>query len=216
MAVKTTSTGAAAPKKTNATTELVLGQAAQKITKAIAELNSATEEVSKLSALGEELTLLVANKEEAISALDVQYTEKERQLNVDLDLSFKANTDKVVSQYLASVGKVAVASTELTALQKELAETKANAESITKKEVAIVTSSLKSQYENDIRFLQSENKAIAAENASKIGVLAEKNSFLEQQVTKLYLQLDAERAAGIERAKAGSIGNITVGDTNRK
>jgi hypothetical protein len=44
----------------------------------------------------------------------------------------------------------------------------------------------------------------------------EKNKFLEEQVTKLYQQLDAERAAGIERAKAGSIGNITVGDTNRK
>ena len=214
MAVKTTTPNA--PKKTNATTELVLGQAAQKITKAIAELNSATEEVSKLSSLGEELTLLVSNKEEAINALDVQYAEKERQLNLDLDLSFKANTDKVVTNYLQSVGKVAIASTDLNSLQKELADTKANADAITKKEVATVANSLKSQFENDIRFMQSENKAIIAENASKIGVLAEKNAFLEQQVTKLYLQLDAERAAGIERAKAGSIGNITVGDTNRK
>jgi hypothetical protein len=74
----------------------------------------------------------------------------------------------------------------------------------------------KSQFENDLRFIQSENKAVAAENASKIGVLAEKNKFLEEQVVKLYSQLDAERAAGIERAKAGSIGTITVGDTNRK
>ena len=210
MAVK--NAVATATKKTSATTELVLGQAAQNIIKAVNELKTATEAVNKLSTLGEELTLLVANKE-----LDVQYSEKERQLNVDLDLSFKANTDKVVTNYLQSVGKVAISATELNSLQKELTETKANADANTKKEVAIVSSSLKSQYENDIRFLQSENKAIAAENASKIGVLAEKNSFLEQQVTKLYLQLDAERAAGIERAKAGSIGNITLGgDASRK
>jgi len=210
MAVK--NAVATATKKTSATTELVLGQAAQNIIKAVNELKTATEAVNKLSTLGEELTLLVANKE-----LDVQFSEKERQLNVDLDLSFKANTDKVVTNYLQSVGKVAISATELNSLQKELTETKANADANTKKEVAIVSSSLKSQYENDIRFLQSENKAIAAENASKIGVLAEKNSFLEQQVTKLYLQLDAERAAGIERAKAGSIGNITLGgDASRK
>lgn len=44
-------------KKTSATTELVLGQAAQNITKAVAELNTATESVNKLGALGEELTL---------------------------------------------------------------------------------------------------------------------------------------------------------------
>lgn len=211
MAVKPTTT-----KKTSATTELVLGQAAQNIIKAVSELKTATESVNKLSSLGEELTLLVSNKEEAIASLDVQFAEKERQLKVDLDLSFRANTDQVVSEYLRQTGKVSIDSNDLAKLKTELAETKANAESITKKEVAIVTSTLKSQYENDIRFLQSENKAIAAENASKIGVLAEKNSFLEQQVTKLYLQLDAERAAGIERAKAGSVGSINVGDSNRK
>ena len=64
--------------------------------------------------------------------------------------------------------------------------------------------------------LHSENKAIAAENASKIGVLAEKNKFLDEQVTKLYAQLDAERNAGIERAKAGSVGSINIGDGTRK
>ncbi len=203
-------------KKTSATTELVLGQAAQNITKAVAELKTATESVNKLGALGEELTLLVANKEAEIEALDVQYAEKARQAGVDLELSMKANTEKVVVEWLKSTGKVAILSNDLTSLQKELTETKAGAEADTKKQVAQVAGTLKAQYENDIRFIQSENKAIAAENASKIGVAAEQNKFLEAQVTKLYLQLDAERAAGIERAKAGSVGSINVGDSNRK
>lgn len=208
--------GKATTKKASASTEIVLGQAAQQITKAVAELNAAAKSVNELTSKAEELTLLVANKEEAIAALDVQFTEKERQLNVDLDLSFKANTDRVVSDYLKSSGKVSISSDELNTLKKELSDTKTNAEAETKKQVSTVASSLKSQFENDIRFQQSENKAIAAENASKIGVLAEKNKFLEEQVTKLYLQLDAERAAGIERAKAGSVGSINVGDSNRK
>lgn len=205
-----------APSKKSATTEIVLGQAAQNITKAVHELKAATEAVGKLSTLGEELTLLVANKEEAIAALDVQYAEKARQADVDLELSMKANTERVVTSYLTETGKIAIAKSEYTALQKELTDTKAGADAETKKQVAQVSHTLKSQYENDIRFIHSENKALAADHASKIGVLAEKNKFLEEQVSKLFTQLDAERAAGTERAKAGSVGSINVGSDNRK
>lgn len=202
--------------KRSATTELVLGQAAQRITKAVAELKAANEEVSKLSSISEELTLLVANKEEQITALSVEFEEKKRQFQVQLELDCKADTERLLNEYLHSNGKVAITHTELSTLKKELAETKANMDADIKKQVASITSNLKNQFENDLRFLQAENKAVAAENASKIGTLSEKNKFLEEQVTKLYTQLDAERAAGVERAKAGSVGSINVGESNRK
>jgi hypothetical protein len=211
MAVSKTTT-----RKTSTTTELVLGQAAQNITKAIAELKVATDSVSKLSVLGESLTLLVANKEASIEALDVEYGEKARRLGVELDLSFKANTEYVVNEFLRTTGNVSISVNELSNLKKELSDVKANAESVTKTQVAQVANTLKAQYENEIRFLQSENKAVAAENSAKIETLEDKNKFLEQQVSKLYVQLDAERAASIERAKAGSVGSINVGDTSRK
>jgi len=211
MAGKTTTT-----KKASASTEIVLGQAAQQISKAVSELNAATETVNKLATQAEDLTLQVANKEAQISELDVQYAEKARQAEVDFNLNVKANSQRVVNEILREGGMESISSAELKALRQELADTKAGAEAETKKQVAIVSSTLKAQFDNDLRFIQSENKAIAAENASKIGVLAEKNKFLEEQVTKLYTQLDSERQAGIERAKAGSIGNITVGDTSRK
>ena len=197
-------------KKASASTEIVLGQAAQQITKAVSELASATNTINKMVGQAEELTLQVANKEEAIISLDVAFAEKERQLKVDLDLSFRANTDRVVNEYLTSVGKTVIPASELSSLRKELDEVKSNTDGLIKKEVATVVSSLKSQYENEIKLIHSENKAIAAENAAKIGTLANQNEFLSEQVTKLYLQLDAERAAGIERAKAGSVGSINV------
>jgi hypothetical protein len=197
-------------KKASASTEIVLGQAAQQITKAVSELASATNTINKMVEQAEELTLQVANKEEAIISLDVAFAEKERQLKVDLDLSFRANTDRVVNEYLTSVGKTVIPASELSSLRKELDEVKSNTDGLIKKEVATVVSSLKSQYENEIKLIHSENKAIAAENAAKIGTLANQNEFLSEQVTKLYLQLDAERAAGIERAKAGSVGSINV------
>jgi nicotinamide mononucleotide adenylyltransferase len=197
-------------KKASASTEIVLGQAAQQITKAVAELNNATKAVNELADKAEELTLIVANKEESIKALEVEFAEKERQLKVDLDLSFKANTDRVVTNYLESVQKVAVPTTEINSLRKELEEVKSNREADIKREVSIVSNTLKTQYENEIKLIHSENKAIMAENAAKIGTLATQNKFLEEQVAKLYAQLDAERSAGIERAKAGSVGSINV------
>jgi hypothetical protein len=210
MAVKTT------VKKGNASTEVVLGQAAQQITKAVTELAAATATIGILASQAEELTLQVSNKEDEIAALDVKFTEKERQLTVDLDLSFKANTNKVVTEYLASVNKEAITSSELSSLRSELADVKHSADKTTKEAVGSALATARAQYENDIKLLHSENKAIAAENASKIGVLAEKNKFLDEQVTKLYAQLDAERNAGIERAKAGSVGSINIGDQGRK
>jgi len=203
-------------KKGTLTTETVLGTAAQQMTKAASEINSAISSLNELTSKAEELTLLVANKESQISELDVQYGEKARQAEVSFEINMKENAEKVINNFLATNGKVSISTDELNSLKKELADTKANTESETKKQVAQVANSLKSQYENDIRFLQSENKAVAAENASKIGVLAEKNKFLEEQVTKLYQQLDAERSASIERAKAGAVGQINVGSESRK
>jgi hypothetical protein len=210
MAGKTTT------KKTSVSSEIVFGQAAQQINKAVSELGNATSTINQLVSQGEELTLQISNKEAQIAELEVQYTEKSRQAEVDFNLSIKANQERVVNEILRNTGMESISSAELKGLRQELETTKAGTDAEIKKQVAVVTNSLKSQFENDLRFIQSENKAVAAENASKIGTLMEKNKFLEEQVTKLYQQLDAERAAGIERAKAGSIGNITVGDTNRK
>ena len=202
-------------KKASANTEVVLGQAAAQIAKAVNELKAATATVSTLSEQSEQLTLLVANKEEAISALEVEYAEKRRQADVELDLSFKANQERVVNTWLTSNGYTSIATSELTSLRSDLETARTNTEATVKKEVASVVATLKTQYENEIKLIHSENKAIAAENAAKIGTLATQNKFLEEQVTKLYLQLDAERAAGIERAKAGSVGSINVAPSSK-
>jgi len=204
MASKTTA------KKASQSTEIVLGQAAQQIAKGVSELKSASETIAQLVQASEDLSLQVANKEAQIAELDVQYGEKARQKEVELELNFKANSERVVNEFLTANGKTSITKTDLANLQKELETTKANAEAETKKAVAAATATLKAQYESDIKLMQSENKAVAAENASKIGTLTEKNQFLEAQVTKLYQQLDAERAASIERAKAGSVGSINV------
>ena len=55
-------------------------------------------------------------------------------------------------------------------------------------------------YENDIRFLQSENKAIAAENAAKIGTLKTQNDFLE---SLQFIQIAQGKAVGYLKRPIG-------------
>lgn len=211
MAV-TPKTGAAgsSAKKATANTEIVLGAAAQQITKAVNELNNACKTISQLTTQSEELTLLVANKEEAITNLETQFSEKERQLKVDLDLSFKSNTERVVTNYLNSVGQTAISTSELNALRTELETVMASTEETVRTEVASAVSRIKTQYEAEIKLLHSDNKAVAAENSAKIGTLTSQNTFLQEQVDKLYEQLNAERQAGIQRAQSSSVGTINL------
>ena len=87
MASKTTA------KKASQSTEIVLGQAAQQIAKGVSELKSASETIAQLVQASEDLSLQVANKEAQIAELDVQYGEKARQKEVELELNFKANSE---------------------------------------------------------------------------------------------------------------------------
>lgn len=201
--------------KGNATTEVVLGQSAQHLTKATTEILAAIGKVEELKTLGEELSLLVSNKEEAIKELDVEYAEKERKLKVDLDLSFKAHTDSVVTNYLKTIDKEAVSSKEYADLKATLAKTIAGIDAQVSKEVKAYQEASKLKFDNDTALLQAEHKVIIAENKAKISSLETINKSLEGQVADYKEQLNDERKAGTARAQASAIGSINVGDAKR-
>lgn len=204
MAVKATT------RKSSASTEIVLGKAAQQIAKAVNELNNTTATITTLVDQVEDLQLQISNKEESIEALGIQYKEKERQLEVELDLNFKASTEKVVEEYLKSKNKVSVDSKDLHELRLELENSKKEFNDAVSKEVMSVKTELTTKFVNDSKLLLAENKAIEAQNVAKIENLTSQNEFLEGQVAKLYKQMDDERQASIERAKASSVGSINV------
>lgn len=200
-----------ATKKTNIATEVILGQGAQLISKAVGDLKQAANIViNDMEAKSEELTLQITNKTEQIEGLEGEYKEKLRQKNVDLDIQFKQDSEKVVTDFLTSNGKVAISKADLQALKNELETTKANATKETEKAVAIVSSKLKSDAEAATQLAEANHKAAIIEDKAKIATLEGQKTFLEDQVKKLYEQLNAERDASIERAKAGAVGAINV------
>lgn len=192
------------------TTEIVLGSAAQTIKKAILELNSAVESVKTLDAKGEELTLLVSNKEGAIAELEVTFQEKERQMSLDLDLKMKGSAERTVNEYLSTNGKIAISVQDYNGLKNELAELKANFEKNLNAEIGKAKGMADSRAEQATKLLQAEFNAKEAGNTAQIKSLTEKVTFLEAQGAKWEAALAEERKAGVQRAQAGAIGSVNV------
>ena len=202
-------------KKSNATTEVVIGQAAQQIAKATVELKNAFAQIEGLEEKSESLSLVVAGKEEKIAELDAEYAEKLRQKDVDLELQFKQNQENVVIKHLSEQNKVAISKAELNELRKELEVAKTDNLVSINEAVKAERNALTTSHEATIKLLQAEHKTATIENSAKISSLEEKNTFLQEQVDKLYSQLNAERDASIERAKAGSVGAINVNGASK-
>lgn len=206
MAVKATNTN----KKGSLATDAILGQGAASLTKAVSEMKNAASAIEKLVADSEQLTLEVSSKQEQIDQLAVEYAEKLRQAELDLDLKVKANEDRVATEILAKTQKVAVKHSDYTALQSELNTVKSQQEQVIKAAEGKAEGMAKSKYENEAKLLTATHATESASDKARITSLTEKVSFLEVQIAKWEGALDAERTASVERAKASAIGSVNV------
>jgi len=197
-------------KKGSLATDAILGQGAASLTKAVSEMKNAVSAIEKLVNDSESLTLEVASKQEQIDSLDLQYVEKLRQADLDLDLKVKSNEDKVASDILAKTGKLAVKREDYQALTTELNSVKTGQEQTIKAAEGKAEGMAKSKYDAETRLLQAQFEAKSASEKAQIVSLTEKVSFLEIQISKWENALASERQASVERAKASAIGSVNV------
>ena len=197
-------------KKGSLATDAILGQGAASITKAVSELKNAATAIEKLVTDSEQLTLEVSSKQEQIDSLEVQFTEKLRQAELDLDLKVKANEDSVASTILSKTGKIAVKREDYQALTTELAAVKSGQEQVIKAAEGKAEGMAKSKYDSETKLLQAQFEAKSASEKAQISSLTEKVSFLEVQIAKWENALASERQASVERAKASAIGSVNV------
>ena len=212
---KAATPGAKAPvAKKSVSAEIVMGKAAIDLNKAVAEAMKATEGLGTLVSQSEDLTLTISNQEAQIEELDIQFAEKERQLQLDLELKMKGSAEKTVQEYLASNKQRSISLQEY----QEMTEKIAGAEALLTKTVTAETAKVRNEetarFNNEKKLLEAQHAATEAKNNASISVMEEKVKFLEQQNENLLDQINQERQASIERAKAGSIGNINLGGTN--
>lgn len=210
----TKTTGKAPVKKSSVSTELVMGKAAQDLHKAVAEALKATEGLNTLVEESENLSLKIANQESRIDELEVAYTEKERQMVLDLELKMKGRTEETVQAYLSSNRQRSISVEEFNQMELKIKEADATLTKTVATEVAKVRNEESSRFNNELKLKEAQFAANEAKNNASISVLESKVEFLEAQNKQLLDQINAERQASIERARAGSIGTLNVGSQN--
>jgi hypothetical protein len=197
--------------KTSATSEVVLGKAAGQLADATNALKGAVALVEGLEQKAKDNALTIANQEEKIAALAVEFAEKERQAKLDLDLKVKENQTKVVTDVLATQSKIAVKQEDFNALQDELTTLKTEFADKVKAEVGKAEGIAKSRFEKERELLEAQQATKEAGNVAEIKNLNQQVAVYKQQAEDWKKQLDDERKAGTERAKAGAIGTMNVG-----
>jgi hypothetical protein len=202
-------------KKGSANTEVVIGSAAQLIKKSVDGLRTAVETVNKLGEQAENYQGLIAQKEARVAELDIEYKEKRRAAEVELEVSIKQDETKVVAAILERQGKIAISQEELVDLRNKSSKGEAEVKAEIQKAVGEVTGRLTKQHESELKLKEAEVKATAAESVAKIQNLEMQVSFLKDQVDSWKNALDAERSASVERSKANAVGSINLGNSGK-
>ena len=172
------------------------------LSKVVTSVDQAVSTLKTVAAEAENLQLTIEEKQSAIKTLEVEFAEKLRAATVDLNLQVRENYKNVVDQYLVDNKLTMLPAEELKTL-KTAVETNIVA-SKQEKEAALAEQdkALLSQFTSKIGVIKAEQAAALAEANAKVSSLIDKVNFLENQVKQLLAQLESERQAGVERARA--------------
>ena len=197
-------------RKGNSQTEMIIGSAVNDLKKVIAAAEGATKNVAKLAEEAEKQQGIIAQREDQIKELDVQFAEAKRQKEVKMELELKENERKAVDTILAKQDLVAVDKASYAKFQSDISTIKSEAETEAQKSVHAATGSMKKQHENDLALQKAGFEKEQATTSAQLANAQSQIKFLEEQVKLWKESVDAERAAGVERAKASSIGTLQV------
>ncbi len=197
-------------KKTSASSDQILVGAATNFKKALNELEGGFAAIKGLGDQVETLQATIASKEDNIKQLDVDYTEKKRQAEVDLSLTIKANQANAVDAILLSQNKVAIDKNEYNKIQTSLTTLQSDFDKKISEETSKAYGKINSEFKQKEALLESEFARKEADNKARIGSLETLNESLREQVNMLRMMLDNEREASIKRAQAQGSVNLTV------
>lgn len=206
----------AAAKTKSDNTDAVISSAAAALVKATANIQEAFKSVDGLNETAETLTRDIAAKKAEISGLTEEYQTKYRQSEIDFNLKLAEKKDATINEYLKSIGKEAVESTQYRHLQNELARAITERNDEVKKAVAIENSRLTRDYNSEKALLQSQFETASAKQLAQIESLTERNGALNNEIAKLFKEIEAQRALTAEVAKASAIGSVNVGTPNNR
>lgn len=191
--------------------EVVIGQSAAALKRGVAAITESLEGINQLSERADTLSLDISNKEGKIKALDIEQENRERQMDIDLNLRAKENTEKVALEHLASTNRTALPTTELNKIKQDLTKLQTEYNNDVAAKVHDANQQAKRDFDNERNLLNAQHREKEATNVAEISGLKFQNTQLQTQVNMLVGQLDAERAAGVQRQQGVQAPTINVG-----
>lgn len=157
----------------------------------------------------------MVNLEDKIGGLEQDLKNKVAQNKIELENAYKADQANFANKYLTENSLVAVAKDKLNELEESLEEATTKMADNVRKAVEAATSSMKKDHENANELAKMTFERTQAENTAKLTQMEAQVKFLSEQVGYWKQALEEERKAGVERAKAASIGTLNVGGVPR-
>lgn len=195
----------------NKKTEAIIGAAHVKMQTAVKSLTEASKVFENFDQEIEAKTLKLTNLEAEIESQEEALKRKLEAVDYEVATRYKTNEAQFVNEYARMNDMTLLKTEDHKNLLKENETLKSEQESKIKSEVAKITASLTSDFENKTRIMEAEYRAKEATNTAEINSLKKETEFLRAQNLSWKEQLESERDASIERAKAGQIGTLNVG-----
>ncbi len=138
----------------------------------------------------------------------MKLAETKRAKEVELEIALKQNALAKVSEVLQAQGRVAVPADELLKLKTDYDKLRSEFDARVASEVGREKGIAENRLKTALTQKDLELTASSAEVKAQVNSLNEKNQLLSKQVADLQGQINAERAARVEEAKAR--GNAVV------
>jgi len=180
----------------------VIDRATKNLTNAIASALKVTNDLAPLTEQVNELTSNIEQKEAQLAALNTDFDHQLRTRTAELNVRVKEAEDIVLGELMTRRGLAKIANSELDALNRALAEAKADNSEAISAAVKTAESALHAGYKAQLRDMQSKHEVESAQTNAKVSSLMERNEFLSQQIDALRVQIDAERTTRLEIARA--------------
>lgn len=184
-----------------------------KLIKVADEITKIVDALKHTTGIHEDLTQDIAEKEQALNQLDTKFQEESRRRQVELELDFKEREASKVDQILKAQGKQAVNAGEYTVLVDSFNSLKTEFSKRLEEEAGKIRGMESAKTASAIKQAQLELQVKEAANTAAITSLTEKNSLLAEQVKDYKGQLDAEREARVQEARARGTAMVTVNGT---
>lgn len=195
----------------NKVTEVIIGQAAGKLSTATKGIIDATVEISKLAEIANEQSLLIVDRQNKIAELNQELKNSIAQNRIEIQQAFEADQETFFEKYLAENGLTSVPETEYNELVESLRKMQISHEADIKAAESRAFGIANADKASALKIAQLEHEKKEASNIAEISHLKAQAANLNAQVEMLTKQLDEQRKATVEVAKAGSVGTINVG-----